>query len=62
MQDNFEFKFISCGKKDKKTLKAECKECYKFIKLNKKRLIKVIKVSQIQHNNIEINNDYITAF
>ena len=53
----FYFKFISGGENDKKTLKAECKECDKFIALNKKRLIK-----EIQHENIEINNNLIVTF
>ena len=51
-----EYEFISSKEKDKKTLSADCKECLKKCKINRKLLIN--NLNSINNNNmIEINNN-----
>ena len=67
----YEFRFISGGLKDKKTLSAKCKECDKLIQKNKKKLITDLKTNTEHIKNSDfieniINNNYslgqITVF
>ena len=59
----YDFKFISGGLKDKKTLSAECKQCYNLIQINKKKLIRELNIkSTVINLDNEIannNNSYI---